>query len=252
MIAPWYKQKFHKLFRKGSRKGHGIHSPFMFNLITNEVENPFQFSAFNLLKDNLESLYRSKEAIHIEAWGKYFGLPQGIYTKGKIAQRTELNQNSGELIFRIINRFKCRNIIHYGPTLGSNLLYLTLADSRIQLNIIGQASECVTSVDELLCKSSPSSPINADKFAFSDNYLTDLVLINFPESVDKTQEALETVRPHLKEGAIVVIRGINANTEIASWWKTLKKQQTTGVTLDLNIIGLLFLRSDLQNQHFIY
>ena len=253
MLTPWYKQSFHRTFRKGSRKGHGIHSPFMFNFITNQVENPYPFYAFGELEKNLKILYNSKAAIDVTDWGADFGLKPGIYPAGTISQRTELNKKSGELIFRIANRFKCRNIIHYGPTLGNNLLYLGKVDQRNQILLINQEVACNQLAGKILQENSLSHQVEQQKALENpQNHPVDLALINFPHSRIKTSQATASILSSCKEGSIVAIRGINANKGMKEWWKNFKCSQKTGVTLDLNCLGLYFVRSDLQNQHFIY
>ena len=253
MITPWYQQNFHRRFRKGSRKGHGIHSPFMFDFITNIVENPHSFYAFEELGKSLKILYKYKEAIEVTEWGLDFGLEKGIYPGGTVAGRTELGEKAGELIFRIINKFSCRKIVHYGPTLGINLLYLAKVDQRNRIQLIAQKKECRKISDPILQKNSISDFVEmSEQLKRPIDKSIDLALINFPQSATQTSQAMESVLPHCKEGSIVVIRGINTNKTMANWWKEFKSNQKNGVTLDLNIIGLYFLRSDLQNQHFIY
>jgi len=253
MITPWYQQKFHRRFRKGSRKGHGIHSPFMFDFITNIVENPHPFYAFEDLGKTLKILYKSKEAIKVPEWGHIFGLKNAIYSEGTVARRTEVAEKTGELIFRIINKFSCRNIVHYGPTLGINLLYLAKVNQKNRIQLIAQIKECSKVSNTILQKYSISDFVEkTEQLKYPNDKSIDLALINFPQSVIQTSQAIESVLPCCKEESIIVIRGINSNKAMKNWWNEFKSNQKKGITLDLNIIGLYFLRSDLQNQHFIY
>ncbi|GAP72207.1 hypothetical protein [Candidatus Symbiothrix dinenymphae] len=92
-----------------SRKGHGIHSPFVFNLVTKVIEETAPFYAFEEIENFRTEL-----------------LARGD-TLSKITAKEAQPPNYGKLLFRIVHYFKCRNILEIGASTGITSLYLALA-----------------------------------------------------------------------------------------------------------------------------
>ena len=95
--------------RKGSllyrsiryRKGFGVHSPFVFNLITKVIEEKCSYYSFyDIGKRKTRSI-------------------------SEIVKRESIRPKHGALLFRLANYFKSKNILQIGTTMGLSTLYLT-------------------------------------------------------------------------------------------------------------------------------
>ena len=56
------------MFRARHRKGHGIHSPFLFRLITEVMENKGHFSVYPVLKDAAVNVRNMIRILDVESY----------------------------------------------------------------------------------------------------------------------------------------------------------------------------------------
>lgn len=117
--------------RKGSllyrsiryRKGFGVHSPFVFNLITKVIEEKCSYYSFydiELLRKQL--LFREGEITYPDRQNKGKRKTRSI---SEIVKRESIRPKHGALLFRLTNYFKSKNILQIGTTMGLSTLYLT-------------------------------------------------------------------------------------------------------------------------------
>ena len=105
------------------RRGYGVHSPFVFNLITKVIEERCSYYSFydiELIRKQL--LFRDNIITYPDRQQK------GILhrrTIGEIVEREAIKPKHGALLFRLANYFKSQNILQLGPSMGLSTLYLT-------------------------------------------------------------------------------------------------------------------------------
>ena len=123
--------------RKGSllyrsiryRKGFGVHSPFVFNLITKVIEEKCSYYSFydiELLRKEL--LFREGEITYPDRQNKGKRKTRSI---SEIVKRESIRPKHGALLFRLTNYFKSKNILQIGTTMGLSTLYIFKIDIYI-------------------------------------------------------------------------------------------------------------------------
>lgn len=104
---------FRLLLRKKQSKGHSIHSPFAFDLITNVLYSPYSYYAFNDIPDKFPFL----------------------------AQPSKNVVKFNHVSFRLINYFKVKNILEVNPGNGLNSLYIKSPSSKIEYSSVNDIDE---------------------------------------------------------------------------------------------------------------
>jgi hypothetical protein len=99
---------FKFLLRAKQSKGHGIHSPFAFEIITNVLNSPYSYYAFTDIPDNLP--YYAVQSKRIKKFN--------------------------HLSFRLVNYCKATNILEINPGDGYNTLYIKSPSSKINYHSI--------------------------------------------------------------------------------------------------------------------
>lgn len=84
-------------------RGHGVHSPFAFELITRVFRSPYSFYAF-------------------------FDIPERLRTQGVDPR---LITHFNHLSFRLVHHFKARDILEVNPGTGINTLFLMAPSTQI-------------------------------------------------------------------------------------------------------------------------
>lgn len=105
------------------RKGFGVHSPFVFNLITKVIEERCQYYSFydiELIRKQL--LFQDDEITYPDRQQKG---KMRRRTIGRIVEREAIRPKHGALLFRLANYFKSKHILQFGPSMGLSTLYLT-------------------------------------------------------------------------------------------------------------------------------
>ena len=119
------------LFTARHREGHGIHSPFLFRLITEVIENKGNFSAWPMLaaaEENVRNTLRMVDNASIKTYKTVKGSDCNVIKKLHL-----LPGKFDRLIFRLVNEFQPRSLSFYGSTFGVTLMAMALADRRTRL-----------------------------------------------------------------------------------------------------------------------
>ena len=110
-------------------KGHGIHSPFVFDFITNVVRDKRSFYAYTKIEDLRRRLLTDDRKLLIEDFGA--GSVSG-HTKQRtvaaLANKTAKSKKYGQLLFRIANYYHPASIIELGTSLGISASYLAMGN----------------------------------------------------------------------------------------------------------------------------
>lgn len=228
-----------KLYRKlRYRRGYGVHSPFVYNLINNVIEEKHPFYAFEKI-----------EAIREEIFKRNKHLVRQV-NKGMQHRRY------GELLFRIVNHFKPATILQIGGSTGLMSLYLAMASKNTDCYVLGESGllDLISPVKEEynlsnlhLWENDYQQSITALK---NKKRTIDVIFINIGQDADKTKAVYQMIKPFIGEKTIVIIDAIRSKRAMKSFWKELKKDGKVSVTMDLVALGLVFYDEKLTKRHY--
>ncbi|HBK83826.1 MAG TPA: hypothetical protein DDZ41_09580, partial [Flavobacterium sp.] len=122
-VISYFKFLFH------SKTEHGIHSPFVFDLITKCFYDHTKYPEYDNLKSYRKTLLENKNKIVVTDFGagsKVFS--SNIRSVAKIVQTAGIKTNRAELLFRIVRYFKSKHILELGTSLGLATYSLTLGN----------------------------------------------------------------------------------------------------------------------------
>lgn len=245
-------------FTARNHKGFGIHSPFVFKLVTQIIHDYTPFYCFAEIEALRKSLLKNKTVIQVNDLGT-----GKTKNKGKQRKISDLAKNSlkpakqAQLLFRLINYFGYRNLLEIGTSLGITSSYLAKTDSRAKLitlegceNTAGLAQETfrklnINNVELLVGDFSQTLPLALEKFnkldfAFFDGNHTKSDTLNYFE------HCLEKIHNE----TLFVFDDIYLNRDMESAWETIKKHPQVRVSLNLFHLGLVFFKKELSKQHF--
>ncbi|MFH2143204.1 MAG: class I SAM-dependent methyltransferase, partial [Bacteroidota bacterium] len=107
------------------KKGHGIHSPFVYDLIKNVFNDKTDYSVYDKIENSRKKILSDERTIEVNDLGAGSRIFKTSFRKIKdIAKTSVLEKKYGQLLFRIVNYFKPENIIEMGTSLGISTLYL--------------------------------------------------------------------------------------------------------------------------------
>jgi hypothetical protein len=242
-----FRKKISYLFKARHRKGHGIHSPFLFRLITEVIENRGNFSAWPLLSGADENVRNMLKILDMKSYHQG-GTSESGLSSGDIKSLHMLPERFNRLIFRLVNEFRPGEIAFYGSTFGVTLLALALADRRIQVSAQVE-NDHYRSFCRRLAEVYEAGNLN---ISGSGNMIpADFVVIQHPLDTEYCDRILSLVLAQPAFHGVIVLCGIHHSGEMEAIWTRYKGNQTVRISLDIFEIGILICRQGLQKEDFV-
>ena len=219
---------FRLLLRKKQSKGHGIHSPFAFDIITNVLNSPYSYYAFTDIPDSFP------------------------YSKGETKKIKKFNH----LSFRLVNHFKATNILEINPGNGFNTSYIKSPSSKINYKSISGKGSLVNAAEESTSgvgvvevtsgETNKAEGSESDLVATKQKY--DAVFININE--DKSCiPSIKWLLDISHENTFWVINPINKKNS-KQFCQLIVNHESVTVSFDTNNTLVVFLRKSYHKHHY--
>jgi len=238
------------LKRARHRRGHGIHSPFLFRLITTVVEDKQRYPEYGIYKElknrALDLLNNYPEASLAKIFQHYY-----FSHSRKLYQKVELPNRYAKVVFRLIREFKPSSILNYGPTLGVSLALMAMADRKVPVYQAVNDPEDEVFSRELL-RDSGFSNIHFLQEDASNPVNPEFIMINYPDRPEQLQLVVKKYLEKPSDDGVLVIRGIHESKETQNIWQEVIASERVRVSLDLFAIGIVLFRKGLQKENFIH
>ncbi len=257
-------------YQFSAKTAHGIHSPFVFQLYNEVINHKANYYAFDRIELLRNKLLQSNDEIEVK--------DLGTGTSGKrkislIAERAAKNKKYGELLYRLVNRFKPEIILELGTSLGISTAYLASANPNSKVITIegcpstaGAAKKCF----EALGLKNIESVIGNFDFELKNVLESGILASASPSSGGRNQESrIDFVffdGNHKKEptlnyftqcleyahnDSVFVFDDIHWSDEMEEAWEEIKKHPKVTVTIDLFFLGIVFFRKEQVKENFI-
>lgn len=134
--------KYLNYYAKASdRKGHGMHSPFVFELIEEVLNDKRSFYAYENIEDLRQALLADKRMLQIEDLGAGSRtIKENTRTVAEIAKSSLKPKKYSQLLFRMVDHYQPQTIIELGTSLGVTTAYMAAAKSNAKVISLEGAS----------------------------------------------------------------------------------------------------------------
>lgn len=249
----WFRKgiKFYRKLRY--RKGFGVHSPFVFHLITRIIDERNPYYCFSAIEAARSRLLGSREPSV---------LPCKNGTAGSVVRfvRCEaVTPAQGALLFRLANYFKSKQILQIGTDAGISTMYLSACAPDVQVTLL-EDDPVRAGIARKTLDSSFAGRAELIEGAYSRTLpaalqrmpRVDFVFFHTVRDGGALDPALfrEAVR-FVHAGTIFVIRGIRADRAMKAFWEEACAHPAATVTVDLYSLGLIFFDPKLYKRNYI-
>ncbi len=256
------------IFKLKASNEHGVHSPFVFHLLTNVIYNKNEYYCFKNIA-NLKLQFVSSK--NIFNWVKNkFSLPNNTLGKNYSESDFRLINNTNQiychnkysvkyskLLFRLVNHFQPEHIIEIGTSFSIHSIYLASACSKTSLITIEQNAEIA---DVTKDKFKKINLINIEqKFGniptsifeiFSRFSTLNFVCFNRGFCASETLNYFTLCLEKVSKDSIFVFCDIYASSSNKELWNTIKNNNRVSVTIDFFFMGIVFFHKEQAKQNF--
>ena len=219
--------------------GHGVHSPFVFDLITTVIEEKRLYYCYERLKPVRGFLCENREKVAFN---------NRAYAVKEFLKKFCFSEREDRLLFRLANRFQPRTIYMIGSDLGLAPLYLTSCSERTVCTVFEPEPSLAAMAEEIIKKHSPSSiDIHVTHNPeIAEGSVFDFIVLGKTFSIDKFEKFL----PYMGDNSIMVISGINTSVKNSNIWKIVCAAPKVTVTIDLYSLGIVFFNPKLHRKKY--
>lgn len=244
------------LLNAGSRKGHGIHSPFVFDFIVHILNDKKTHPPIEL-EECRKQLLKDETVLQLTDFGAGAVSTYKEKSVRDIAKTSLKSMKYARLLFRIVKYYKAKTVLELGTSLGittahlasnANVTVYTLEGDRAVANI---AERNFHSLDLKNIKLVPGN--------FDETLLPLLEIIEQPDIVfidgnhrqEPTIRYFNQIKAVSGSNIIIILDDIHWSQEMEQAWEEIKNDPDVLLTIDLFFIGIVLFRKEFKvKQHY--
>lgn len=235
-------------YRKNSVSKHGVHSPFVFELVTKvfPANKKEDFSEHMAEEWRTECLINNS-FINVLDLGTGKSGPRKI---SDIAAKSAKAVKEGQLLHRIIKRFQPKTMLELGTSLGISTLYQASATNFQKFITLEGCPETAAKAKEVFQKNNLNIEILTGEFdANLKSALESLGEIDYVYFDGNHREAptlnyFETCLPFAHKDSVFIFDDIHWSEEMESAWEKIKSDPRVRLSIDVYNFGLVFFREE--------
>ncbi len=250
----------HYLLTAHNGKGHGMHSPFVFELIQNILNDKKHYEEYEKVENLRKNLLADNAIIQVEDFGAGSSVTKSnSRTISSIAKNAAKSKKIGQLLFRMVKYYQPKHIVELGTSLGITSSYLALANPDAVMTTMEGAEEIAKRAKRHFEKLNIAH-IELVKGNFDDTL--ESVIQQFP-TIDfsfidgnhrqkPTERYFQSLLERTNNNSVMIFDDIHWSSEMEAAWNNIKNHPSVRCSIDLFFIGMVFFRQEFkEKQHFV-
>lgn len=246
-------------FIKNSSNQHGVHSPFVYSLVTKCFYDNKNYAEYEILKKYRKSLLANKNFIEVTD----FGAGSRVFKSNKrqiskIAKTAGISSKKAKLLFRVVNYFQPTTILEIGTSLGLATSALSLGNKKAKITTLEGCSITIEIAKHQL-ENSKFQNIEFINTKFEDYFqnfqlpTSNFQLIYFDGNHSKkaTLSYFELLLPTITNETVWIFDDIHWSKDMEEAWEIIKNHPKVKVTIDTFQWGFVFFRTEQEKEHFV-
>lgn len=242
-----------------STNAHGVHSPFVFDLVWKCFYDKKNYEAYKILEDYRNSLLQNKNTIEVTDFGAGSRVfKSNTRSINQIAKNAGISSKDAQLLFRLVNYFQPEKILEIGTSLGlatsalaqNNFAEITtlegcpntmaIAKNQLQLLPFENKINFVVTEFESYLRTLNLKPQTLNLIYFDGNH-----------SKEATLNYFELLLPTISNETVWIFDDIHWSVGMEEAWEVIKKHPKVTVTIDTFQWGFVFFRKEQVKEDFI-
>ncbi|HOY28701.1 MAG TPA: class I SAM-dependent methyltransferase [Flavobacteriales bacterium] len=242
-----------------ARNRHGVHSPFVYELITQVLRSGGDRPEFTAIEQARTELLVSEQTIRVNDLGagsRVFDLP--VRRVSDITRSAVKAPRQAQLLFRLARYLDAGTVVELGTSFGISTLYLARgAENGVVHTIEGcpQTYRIAQHHFELLEQRNIEPLLGSFRKRLPEVLeqldALDLVFLDGHHAKEPTLEYFDLCLQRSHNDTVLVLDDIHWSRGMEEAWIAIKGHPRVTVTIDLYSMGLVFLRTEQAKEHFV-
>ncbi len=252
-----------------SKNQHGVHSPFVFDLVTKCFYDKLKYPEYSILNDYRKVLLQNKNTIEVTDFGagsKVF--KSNTRAINQIVKNAGISVKRAELLFRLVNYFQPTTILEIGTSLGLATSALSLGleakTNRAKLNRKAKITTLEGCPNTMAIAKNHCQFQNLNNIEFIitkfEDYLKtynlqptiyNLIYFDGNHSKTATLDYFDLLLTTITNDTIWIFDDIHWSVGMNEAWEIIKNHPKVTVTIDTFQWGIVFFRSEQEKEHFV-
>lgn len=253
----WFKAKSFIIFLYKSTNQHGVHSPFVYNLVTKCFYKKTDSLKGKLIAKIKHRLVENNDIITVIDFGKGSKIFKNNKRKiSNIANITGISTKKAALLLRISDYFKPNNILEIGTSVGLGSATLSIGNPKATVKTL-EGCKNTAFVAQKLFQEFNLQNIQLTIGNFNDTLLPiiyknkfDLIYFDGNHQKEATLNYFNLCLKTAHNNSIFIFDDINWSIEMQKAWLIIKKHPKVTISIDTYFWGIIFFRKEKEKEHF--
>jgi predicted O-methyltransferase YrrM len=241
-------------------KGHGVHSPFVFDFINLVLRDKKEYNCYSSIEQLRQQLLQNSSSIEVEDFGAGSAVMKSNRRMIKKIAATSLKPKKfAQLLFRMVEHYQPAAMLELGTSLGVTTAYLAKGnDNGTVFTCEGSSGIAAVAHENFETLQLKNIVLTQGDFANTLQPLLneigkiDLAFIDGNHRKKPTVEYFTKLLNHSTPNTILIFDDIHWSEEMEAAWAIIQQHTAVTLTIDLFFIGLVFINPDFKmKQHFV-
>jgi predicted O-methyltransferase YrrM len=254
------KKYLHYYLTGSNSKGHGIHSPFVFDFIKNVLNDKTNYECYKLIEDRRKTLLNDATVIEVED----FGAGSSVIKTNKrivknIAQSSLKPKKFSQLLFRVVQYYQPKTILELGTSFGITTAYLAKGNTTAKVyscegakNIAQIAQQTFAHLQLKNIELNEGDFTNTLPLLLTQIKNIDFAFVDGNHRKEPTLNYFKQLLNYSTASTVLIFDDIHWSTGMEAAWKEIKHHPQVTLTIDLFFIGIVCINPAIKvKQHFV-
>jgi predicted O-methyltransferase YrrM len=248
----------HALRSKG-KGGHGIHSPWVYELITQVLHRDKSFYFIDSIEEQRKALLRNTTRIELNDLGAgSHATHSSERSISQIASSALQPQHHAQAIAKMVHRYHPEKILELGTSLGITTAYLKSANPSAEIYTL-EGDEAIGNVAKGVWETLGLNGVelvqgNIDEtlgHVLKTMQRVDFALLDANHRYEPTMRYFGQLLPYCHEHTILILDDIHWSEEMNRAWQEIIQHPEITISIDFFHFGLLHFRKGKEKENFI-
>ncbi len=239
--------------------GHAVHSPFVYEFITQVINDKREFDCFQYIESIRTELKNNHAEISVPDFGAGSRLELDKKRKISVIAKSSLKPKKfSRLLFCMVHFYKPEIVLELGTSFGITTSYFSFANPSAKITTM-EGAPAIAYIAKQNFKQLQLTNITVVEGKFDDTFssvINQLSTISFVfiDGNHRKEPTLDYFNQLIKlstQSTILIFDDIHWSADMEKAWNEIKQHPSVTLSIDLFFIGIVFFRTEQKSkEHF--